>query len=85
MSKLNFLNPQINSYLILLLSLTTLIFEVSFYNQILFFLVLFFSIFQNIYVYRFKNILSLLVGIIVIYIQFKLSNETLSKEFFLNS
>ena len=84
MSKLNFLNPKINSYLILLLSLTTLIFEVSFYNQILFFLVLFFSILQNIYLYRFKNILSLLVGIIVIYVQFKLSNETLSKEFFLN-
>ena len=84
MSKLNFLNPRINSYLILLLSLTTLIFEVSFYNQILFFLVLFFSILQNIYLYRFKNILSLLVGIIVIYVQFKLSNETLSKEFFLN-
>ena len=84
MFKLNFFNPQFNSYLILLLSLTTLIFEVSLYNQLFFVLVLLFSILQNIYTYRFKNIISLFIGIIAIYIQFKLSSETLSKEFFLN-
>ena len=84
MFKLDFLNPQINSYLILVLSLTTLIFEVSLHNQILFFFVLFFSIIQNMYIYKFKNIISLFIGIIAIYIQFKLSSETLSKEFFLN-
>lgn len=84
MFKLNFFNPQFNSYLILLLSLTTLIFEVSLYNQIFFVSVLLFSILQNIYEYRFKNIISLFIGIIAIYIQFKLSSETLSKEFFLN-
>ena len=85
MSRFNFLNPQINSYLLLVFSMTTLLFDVNFYNQILFLLVLGFSIFQNFYQYKFKNFFSYIVGLLAIYIQFKLNDQTLSKEFFLNT
>ena len=82
MSRFNLLNPQINSYLLLVFSTTTLLFDVNFYNQILFLLVLGFSIFQNFYQYKFKNFFSYIVGLLAIYIQFKLNDQTLSKEFF---
>ena len=85
MSRFNLLNPKINSYLLLVFSMTTLLFNVNFYNQILFLLVLGFSIFQNFYQYKFKNFFSYIVGLLAIYIQFKLNDQTLSKEFFLNT
>ena len=84
MPKLNLLNPTFNSYLLLVLSLTTVVFEVNFYNQILFCFILFFSIFQNLSQYKLKTFYSSIIAIISIYIQFKLSDETFSKEFFLN-
>jgi len=84
MFRLNILNPKFNSYLLLVLSLTTVLFDVNFYNQLLFFSVLFFSIFQNLSHYKFKNVYSSIISLIAIYIQFKLNDETLSKEFFLN-
>ena len=59
MFRLNILNPKFNSYLLLVLSLTTVLFDINFYNQLLFFSVLFFSIFQNLSHYKFKNVYSL--------------------------
>ena len=84
MFRLNILNPKFNSYLLLVFSLTTVLFDINFYNQLLFFSVLFFSIFQNLSHYKFKNVYSSIISLIAIYIQFKLNDETLSKEFFLN-
>lgn len=85
MFKLNLLNSKFNSYLLLTLSLTTIFFDISFYNQIFFLLVFCFSVFQNVNVYKFKTVYSSIIAIISIYIQFKLNDSTLSKEFFLNT
>jgi len=84
MFKFDLLNYKFNSYIILFLSLLTIFFEVNFYNKLLFILTLIFSIYQNLKKYKFKNIYSSIIAVITIYFQFILSENTFSKEFFLN-
>ena len=84
MFKFDLLNYKTTSYILLLLSLFTILFDVTYLNQLLFVSVLIFSILQNIMQYKFKTIVSSIVALIVIYLQFNLSAHTFSKEFFLN-
>ena len=84
MFKFDLLNYKTTSYILLLLSLFTILFDVTYFNQLLIISVLIFSILQNIMQYKFKTIVSSIVALIVIYIQFNLSAYTFSKEFFLN-
>ena len=84
MFKLDLLNYKINSYLLLFLSLLTILFDVSYFNKILFISLFIFSIFHNLKRYKFKTFLSSVIAIIAIYLQFKFSYYTFSKDFFLN-
>ena len=84
MFKLDLLNYKINSYLLLFLSLLTILFDVSYFNKILFISLFIFSIFHNLKQYKFKTFLSSVIAIIAIYLQFKFSYYTFSKDFFLN-
>ena len=84
MFKFDLLNYKVNSYLLLFLSLLTILFNVSYFNQLLFVSIFIFSIFLNFKQYKFKTILSSIVALIAIFLQFKFSYYTLSKEFFLN-
>ena len=84
MFKFDLLNYKTTSYILLLLSLFTILFDVTYLNQLLFVSVLIFSILQNMMQYKFKTIVSSIVALIVIYLQFNLSAYTFSKEFFLN-
>ena len=84
MFKLDLLNYKINSYLLLFLSLLTILFDVSYFNKILFISLFIFSIFHNLKQYKFKTFLSSAIAIIAIYLQFKFSYYTFSKDFFLN-
>ena len=84
MFKFDLLNYKINSYILLLLSLLTVLFDVTYLNQLLFISVLIFSILQNTMQYKFKTIVSSIFALISIYLQFNLSAHTFSKEFFLN-
>ena len=82
MFKFDLLNYKTTSYILLLLSLFTILFDVTYLNQLLFVSVLTFSILQNIIQYKYKTIVSSFVALIVIYLQFNLSAYTFSKEFF---
>ena len=84
MFKFDLLNYKINSYILLLLSLLTVLFDVTYLNQLLFISVLIFSILQNTMQYKFKTIVSSIFALIFICLQFNLSAYTFSKEFFLN-
>ena len=84
MFKFDLLNYKISSYVLLLLSLLTVLFDVAYLNQLLFISVLGFSILQNMMQYKFKTIVSSIVALTAIYLQFNLSANTFSKEFFLN-
>ena len=84
MFKLDLLDYKINSYFLLFLSLLTILFDVSHFNKILFISLFIFSIFHNLKQYKFKTFLSSVIAIIAIYLQFKFSYYTLSKDFFLN-
>ena len=84
MFKFDLLNYKINSYILLLLSLLTVLFDVTYLNQLLFISVLGFSILQNTMQYKFKTIVSSIFALIFISLQFNLSAYTFSKEFFLN-
>ena len=84
MFKLDLLDYKINSYFLLFLSLLTILFDVSHFNKILFISLFIFSIFHNLKQYKFKTFLSSVIAIIAIYLQFKFSYYTFSKDFFLN-
>ena len=84
MFKLDLLDYKINSYFLLFLSLLTILFDVSHFNKILFISLFIFSIFHNLKRYKFKTFLSSVIAIIAIYLQFKFSYYTFSKDFFLN-
>jgi len=84
MFKFDLLNYKVNSYLLLFLSLLTILFNVNYFNQLLFVSIFIFSIFLNFKQYKFKTILSSIVALIAIFLQFKFSDYTFSKEFFLN-
>ena len=84
MFKFDLLNYKTSSYILLFLSLLTILFDVTYLNQLLFVAVLIFSILQNIMQYRFKTVVSSIVALTAIYLQFNLSENTFSKEFFLN-
>ena len=84
MFKFDLLNYKTSSYILLFLSLLTILFDVTYLNQLLFVTILIFSILQNVIQYRFKTIVSSTIALIAIYLQFDLSENTFSKEFFLN-
>ena len=84
MFKFDLLNYKVSSYILLFLSLLTILFNVNYFNQLLFVSIFIFSIFLNFKQYRFKTILSSIVALIAIFLQFKFSDYTFSKEFFLN-
>ena len=84
MFKIDLLNYKTSSYILLFLSLLTILFDVTYLNQVLFVSILIFSILQNIMQYRFKTVVSSIVALTAIYLQFNLSENTFSKEFFLN-
>ena len=84
MFKFDLLNYKVSSYILLFLSLLTILFNVSYFNQLLFVSIFIFSIFLNFKQYKFKTILSSIVALIAIFLQFKFSDYTFSKEFFLN-
>ena len=84
MFKFDLLNYKVSSYILLFLSLLTILFNVNYFNQLLFVSIFIFSIFLNFKQYKFKTILSSIVALIAIFLQFKFSDYTFSKEFFLN-
>ena len=84
MSRINLLNYNFNSLLILLLSYLLIFTEVDLVSNVFFFLLLLFSIFQKNFKYRYKKIPSSILAIISIYILFVLNDQTLSKEYFIN-
>ena len=84
MSRINLLNYNFNSLLILLLSYLLIFTEVDLVSNVFFFLLLLFSIFQKNFKYRYKKIPSSILAIISIYILFVLNDLTLSKEYFIN-
>jgi len=84
MSRINLLNYNFNSLLILLLSYLLIFTEVDLISNVFFFLLLLFSIFQKNFKYRYKKIPSSILAITSIYILFVLNDQTLSKEYFIN-
>lgn len=68
----------------LLLSFLLVINEVDLKSNLFFFLLLFFSIFQKNFNYKFKKVFSSILSIATIYILFVFNDYTLSKEYFIN-
>ena len=84
MFQINYYSYKFYSFLLLILGFFSIFQEVDTENNIFFLTILIFSIFQNNFKYKFKSIYSGLIAIFSIYIQFILSDYTISKEFFLN-
>ena len=84
MYKLDLLNYKFTAILLLVLSYFSIAFEVSNLNNLYFILIAFLSILQNNFNYSYKKIISGIVALISFYIQFILSDYTLSKEYFLS-
>lgn len=84
MFQINYYSYKFYSFLLLILGFFSIFQEVDTENNIFFLLILIFSILQNNFKYKFKSIYSGLIAIFSIYIQFILSDYTISKEFFLN-
>ena len=84
MYKIDLLNYKFTAILLLVLSYFSIAFEVSNLNNLYFILIAFLSILQNKFNYSYKKIISGIVALISFYIQFILSDYTLSKEYFLS-
>ena len=84
MLKLNLLNHKFTSILLLLLSYSLVIVENGLINNLLFTILLIFSIFQNYFSYNYKKIYSSTFALVCVYIQLILNDYTFSKEYFLN-
>ena len=82
MFQINYYSYKFYSFLLLILGFFSIFQEVDTENNIFFLLILIFSILQNNFKYKFKSIYSGLIAIFSIYIQFILSDYTISKEFF---
>ena len=84
MFNFDFLNYKFTSILLLLFSYTLVVFEVNFPNNLYFLGIAFFSIAQHNYTYKHKKIISGIIALGSLYIQFILNDYTLSKEYFIN-
>ena len=84
MYRFDLLNYKFTAILLLVLSYFSIAFEVSKLNNLYFILIAFLSILQNNFNYSYKKIISGIVALISFYIQFILSDYTLSKEYFLS-
>ena len=84
MSKLNLLNYNFTSLVMMLMSFVLIIDEVGMLSNLFYLLLLFFSIYLKNLKLRYKKLLSSIFSIGTIYILFILNDYTLSKEFFIN-
>ena len=84
MSRINILNYNFSSLLILLLSYLLIFAEVDTISNLFFFLLFLFSIFQKNMKYKYKKLPSSILAIATVYILFILTDQTLSKEYFIN-
>ena len=84
MHKFNLINYNFTALIMLLLSFLLVINEVDLKSNLFFFLLLFFSIFQKNFNYKFKKVFSSILSIATIYILFVFNDYTLSKEYFIN-
>ena len=84
MSKLNLLNHNFSSLLMLLISYTIIINEVGVLSNLFYLLLLIFSIFLKNLKFNYKVLVSSILALGTIYILFILNDYTLSKEYFVN-
>lgn len=84
MYKLNLLNHNFSSLLMLLISYTIIINEVGILSNLFYLLLLIFSIFLKNLKFNYKVIISSILALCTIYVLFILNDYTLSKEYFIN-
>ena len=84
MFKLNFLNHNFTSLVILLMSFSLIIDEVGIFTNLFYLLLLIFSIFLKNFKFKYKTVISSIFAIFTIYVLFILNDYTLSKEYFIN-
>ena len=85
MFKLNYKNFNHIAIILFNLSILSIFFEISNINKILWILAILIVLFFKLTKVKYKKILTALLAIILIYLQLKLDNYILSKEFFLNT
>ena len=84
MYQINILDYRFNSILLIFLCYLSIAFEVDTLNNLYFILIAIFAFVQNYFKYKYKNFYSGLIAIGSFYVQFLLSDNTLTKEYFLN-
>ena len=84
MFKLNFLNHNFTSLVILLMSFSLIIDEVGIFTNLFYLLLLIFSIFLKNFKFKYKTVISSIIAVFTIYVLFILNDYTLSKEYFIN-
>ena len=84
MFKLNFLNHNFTSLVILLMSFSLIIDEVGIFTNLFYLLLLIFSIFLKNFKFKYKTVISSIFAVFTIYVLFILNDYTLSKEYFIN-
>ena len=84
MFKLNFLNHNLTSLIMLLMSFLLIIDEVGIFTNLFYLLLLIFSIFLKNFKVKYKTIISSIFALGTIYVLFILNDYTLSKEYFIN-
>ena len=84
MFKIDFKNFNHIAIILLGLSISSIIFEISNFNKIFWLISISIVIISKLFRIKYKKILSALFSFIAIYLQFKLDAHILSKEFFLN-
>ena len=84
MLKINFKDYNHIAIILLGLSISSIIFEISNFNKIFWLISVSIVIISKLFRIKYKKILSSLLAFITIYLQFKLDAHILSKEFFLN-
>ena len=84
MSKLNLLNYNFTSLIMLFISYMLIIDEVGLLSNLFFLLLLILSIFLKSLKFNYKKFISSILAVGTIYILFVLNDYTLSKEYFIN-
>ena len=84
MFKLNFLNHNLTSLVMLLMSFLLIIDEVGIFINLLYLFLLIFSIFLKNFKFKYKTVISSIFAVGTIYVLFILNDYTLSKEYFIN-
>ena len=84
MFKLNFLNHNFTSLVMLLVSFLLIIDEVGIFTNLFYLLLLIFSIFLKNFKFKYKTVISSIIAVFTIYLLFILNDYTLSKEYFIN-